>query len=52
VAVEQVEGVEEARFSYRDGMGHVTFDPPRTTSDEILEHLVETTRFEATVVDR
>lgn len=47
-----MEGVEEARFSYPEGTGRVTYDPDRTTPAAFLEHLAEMTGFEATVVDR
>jgi len=52
VAVEQVEGVQEARFSHPEGTGWVRYDPGGTTPDAFLEHLAAITGFEARVVDR
>ncbi|MEQ9398930.1 MAG: heavy metal-associated domain-containing protein [Longimicrobiales bacterium] len=49
--MEQVEGVEEARFSYPEGTGRVRYDPERTAPEAFLEHLTRMTGFEGRVVD-
>lgn len=47
MAVERVEGVEEARFSYERGEGFVTYDPRRTKLEEIVAELKRMTGFDA-----
>ena len=48
VAVERVEGVREARFSYEAAEGFVTFDTTLTSVAEILGELETMTAFSAT----
>ena len=48
LAVERVEGVQEARFSWETAEGFVTFDTGVTTVAEIVSELEEMTGFTAT----
>ena len=48
MAVEKVEGVREATFSYERGEGFVTFDTTRTSLSEISAELERLTDFTAT----
>ena len=45
MAVERVEGVESAEFSYEEGSGMVTYDPEVTSPDEFLSELERMTGF-------
>jgi hypothetical protein len=45
VAVERVEGVSEATFSYQQGEGVVTFDPTLTSPEVIMVELQRMTGF-------
>ena len=49
MAVERVEGVEEASFSYDRAEGFVTYDPAKTSPEEFLAELAEMTDFRGTV---
>jgi copper chaperone CopZ len=49
VAVERVEGVREASFSYERSEGFVTYDPAVTSPEEFLAELAEMTDFRGTV---
>jgi copper chaperone CopZ len=49
--VERVGGVREARFSYTEGSGEVTFDTTRTSPAEFIERLTAMTGFDARVAD-
>ena len=49
MAVERVEGVQEARFSYEGAEGFVTFDTTLTSAEEILAELDRMTDFSGTV---
>ena len=49
MAVERVEGVREARFSYAAAAGFVTFDTTMTSPLEIIGELERMTAFSATV---
>jgi hypothetical protein len=49
VAVEKVEGVREATFSYAMGDGYVTYDETMTSPDEIIAGLQGLTAYTATV---
>lgn len=46
--MERVEGVREARFSYPQGEGFVTFDTTMTSLAEIVGELERMTDFSAT----
>ena len=48
MAVEKVEGVREATFSYDRSEGFVTFDTTRTSVSEIAAELERLTDFTAT----
>lgn len=43
--------MRDARFSYEEGTGEVTFDATRTSPEEFLEQLSTMTGFEAWVVN-
>lgn len=47
--MKRVPGVIEARFSYEEGAGVVTFDPEVTTPDAFIRELQEKTGFIASV---
>lgn len=49
VAVEQLEGVEEAVFSYERSEGFVLYDSTVATVDEVIDGLLRTTGYVATV---
>ena len=49
MAVERVDGVVEARFSYGSGSGVVTYDPGRVDPQVFIEELEEMTGFQASV---
>jgi copper chaperone CopZ len=49
VAVEKVEGVREATFSYAMGDGYVTYDETATSPEEIIGGLERLTAYTATV---
>ena len=49
MAVERVEGVREATFSYAKGDGFVTYDRTATSPDEFIAELERLTEFTATV---
>ena len=49
MAVERVEGVQEARFSYERAEGFVTFDAELTSPEAILAELTRMTAFSGTV---
>lgn len=49
MAVERVEGVREANFSYESAEGLVTFDKTVTSADAILVELERMTGFSGTV---
>ena len=49
MAVERVEGVQEASFSYERSEGFVTYDPEMTSPEEFLAELAEMTGFRGTV---
>jgi copper chaperone CopZ len=49
VAVEKVEGVQEAKFSYKLGEGSVTYDPEVTNPEEIIGQLHRLTAYRATL---
>ena len=49
MAVERVEGVEEASFSYDRAEGFVTYDPAMTSPEEFLAELARMTDFRGTV---
>ena len=49
MAVERVEGVQEASFSYERSEGFVTYDPAMTSPEEFLAELAEMTDFRGTV---
>jgi copper chaperone CopZ len=51
VAVERIEGVTDAMFSYGRAEGFVTFDSTRTSVDEIVAELERMTGFSATQRD-
>jgi copper chaperone CopZ len=51
VAVQRVEGVSEAVFSYDRGEGFVTFDTTMTSVLEIVSELERLTDFSATKRD-
>lgn len=48
MAVERVEGVREATFSYAGAEGVVTFDTTATSLEEIVAELERLTDFSAT----
>ena len=48
MAVERVEGVEDAEFSYERGEGFVAYDPSVTNVEAIVAELKRMTGFEAT----
>lgn len=52
MAVQRVEGVQAAEFSYERSEGVVTYDPERTSSDAIIAELTRMTGYTATVRDR
>jgi copper chaperone CopZ len=49
VAVERIEGVSEAVFSYPEGTGRVTYDTTRTSAAAIIEELRQATGYGAAV---
>lgn len=49
MAVERVEGVQEATFSYERAEGFVTYDPAVTSPEEFLAELARMTDFRGTV---
>ena len=49
MAVQRVEGVQEASFSYERAEGFVTYDPEMTSPEEFLAELAEMTDFRGTV---
>jgi len=49
VAVERVDGVQEASFSYERAEGFVTFDTTVTSIEEILAELDRMTDYSGTV---
>ena len=49
MAVERVEGVQEASFSYERSEGFVTYDPAMTSPEEFLAELAGMTDFRGTV---
>ena len=49
MAVERVEGVREAQFSYERAEGFVTFDTTKTSPEEFLAELDRMTDFSGTV---
>ena len=49
MAVERVDGVENAEFSYEERTGIVTYDPKVTSPEEFLTRLDEMTGFKGTV---
>lgn len=51
MAVERVEGVREAEFSYPEGTGTVTFDTTLTSMSKVIAELTRATGFGATVQD-
>jgi copper chaperone CopZ len=51
VAVERVEGVQEASFSYELAEGFVTYDPSMTSPEQILAELARMTDYRGTVRD-
>jgi copper chaperone CopZ len=48
VAVERIDGVTGATFSYGRAEGFVTFDTTRTSVEEIIAELERLTEFSAT----
>ena len=51
MAVERVDGVREAEFSYERAEGFVTFDTTKTSPEEFLAELDRMTDFSGTVRD-
>ncbi len=51
MAVERVEGVIDAKFSYEGGSGVVTFDAEETDPDVFIRELEDRTGFLASVVE-
>lgn len=51
MAVERVEGVRSARFSYPEGTGTVRFDTVATSAEAIADELERATGFGAVVRD-
>ena len=49
MAVERVEGVREARFSWEQAEGFVTYDTTLTSTEAILAELERLTAFSGTV---
>lgn len=49
MAVERIEGVQEAAFSYRDGTGTVRFDTSATSTESIIRELATATGYKASV---
>jgi len=49
VAVERIEGVRSARFSWQEARGVVTYDTTRTSIDAVIEQLHRMTEYEARV---
>lgn len=49
MALEKVDGVEEASVSYEAGQAVVTYDPERTSPDEFMAELARLTGFRAIV---
>jgi len=49
VAVERVDGVREAEFSYERAEGYVTFDTTKTSPDVFLAELDRMTDYSGTV---
>ena len=49
MAVERVEGVEQASFSYERAEGFVTYDPAMTSPEQFLAELARMTDFRGTV---
>ena len=49
MAVQRVEGVQEASFSYERAEGFVTYDPAMTSPEEFLAELARMTDFRGTV---
>ena len=49
MAVQRVEGVQEASFSYERAEGFVTYDPATTSPEEFLAELARMTDFRGTV---
>ncbi len=49
MAVERVEGVQEASFSYARAKGFVTYDSSLTSPEEFLAELARMTDFRGTV---
>jgi len=51
VAVQRIEGVLDAEFSYERSEGIVTYDPERTSVEAIIAELTRMTGYAATVRD-
>ncbi len=49
MAVQRVEGVQEASFSFERAEGFVTYDPAMTSPEEFLAELARMTDFRGTV---
>ena len=49
MAVQRVEGVQEASFSFARSEGFVTYDPAVTSPEEFLAELARMTDFRGTV---
>lgn len=49
MAVERIEGVEEAEFFHPEGRGTVRFDPAVTSAEAIIRELGKATGFGAVV---
>ncbi len=49
MAVEKVEGVQEAKFDYQRGEGFVTYDPEVTSPDAFIGQLHRLTAYRATL---
>lgn len=52
MAVERMEGVHGAAFSYENADGFVTFDSTATSVSEIIDHLDRSTGYKATLRER
>jgi len=52
MAVKRVPGVVDARFSYEEGSGVVTYDAGETDPDAFIAELADKTGFIARVVER
>ncbi|GMV21148.1 MAG: cation transporter [Vicinamibacterales bacterium] len=50
LAAKQIDGVKAVKASYAKGMAEVTFDPAKTTPDEIAKRIADKTGYKTEVV--